>query len=294
MKKYILLLFILTTLKSISQDLVGLSLGDTYKKILPMLKEKSAEVEIYDDKIKLLPIAKENTIHVVSRKFKVSEKLTIDKIIFTFTDDRLNLVQSLDSRFVRFVQDNSSSSEAVPYAGYTVYPKTGFVISNKNSSVSWLQPQHLHSHIFLWTNPLLINSSIADDPVDFKILNGVELGMSIEKVKQIMKPLAYIEEKPIKPSRYPIAKEDFQLNSYGYSYGGFPRKIEFIFLDGELKVIWILTAKEEEGRIKASFSRQFGNPIRESKKYIYFNRNMRIRKDVSEILITTLKDHYLP
>lgn len=48
------------------------------------------------------------------------------------------------------------------------------------------------------------------------------------------------------------------LVSYGYDYAGFLRKIEAVFGDGILQVVWILTGKGEEDRLRQSLVKEFG------------------------------------
>ena len=69
-------------------------------------------------------------------------------------------------------------------------------------------------------------------------------------------------------------------------YLGFPRKAEARFGDNKLNVVWILTAKGEEDRIRKALTAQYGDPIFVNENWeIFDNWQVGLRKDKPEVLL---------
>jgi hypothetical protein len=65
-----------------------------------------------------------------------------------------------------------------------------------------------------------------------------------------------------------------------------PRKLEARFGDDKLNVVWILTAKGEEDRIRQALIEQYGKPIFVDDNWEIFNDwQVGLRKDKPEILL---------
>jgi hypothetical protein len=77
-----------------------------------------------------------------------------------------------------------------------------------------------------------------------------------------------------------------QINCFGVDYLGFPRKIEARFGNKKLNVVWILTAKAEEDRIRQALINQYGKPIFVNDDWEIFNNwQVALRKDKPEVLL---------
>ena len=67
---------------------------------------------------------------------------------------------------------------------------------------------------------------------------------------------------------------------------GFPRKVEARFGNNILNVVWILTGKGEEDRIRQALIAEFGNPIFVTDEWEIFNDwQVGLRKDKPEVLL---------
>ncbi|MDH3245129.1 MAG: hypothetical protein OEM26_10980 [Saprospiraceae bacterium] len=83
---------------------------------------------------------------------------------------------------------------------------------------------------------------------------------------------------------------DVQVNCFGVEYAGFPRKIEAQFKDNELALLWILTGKQEEDRVRQALIAAFGDPIYVSENWEAFrNWQVVLRKDKPEVLVSSPK-----
>lgn len=94
-----------------------------------------------------------------------------------------------------------------------------------------------------------------------------------------------ISEQVIAPAQIPGTKDrQIQLDCEGFSFKGLPRKAEFVYRDGELILVWILTTAEEEADIEA-WMRSSAEPSHVSSQFTAFtSKNMALRKVPHEVL----------
>jgi hypothetical protein len=79
-----------------------------------------------------------------------------------------------------------------------------------------------------------------------------------------------------------------QIDCFGIEYGGFPRKFEARFGDGKLNVLWILTGKGEEDRLRQKLISEYGQVIFKDDNWEVFNDwQVLLRKDKPEVLMLT-------
>ena len=84
-----------------------------------------------------------------------------------------------------------------------------------------------------------------------------------------------------------------QVNCFNFDYAGFERKLELVFGDGMLQVVWVLTAKPEEQRIRALLIEEWGRPgIANEIWEVFGGGRISLRKDTPELLI--LSDEMIP
>jgi hypothetical protein len=79
-----------------------------------------------------------------------------------------------------------------------------------------------------------------------------------------------------------------QLDCFGIEFAGFPRKLEARFGDDRLNVLWILTGKGEEDRIRRHLTQAFGKAIYVNNDWeIFKDWQVLLRKDKPEVLLLT-------
>lgn len=94
-------------------------------------------------------------------------------------------------------------------------------------------------------------------------------------------------EKPWLPNK---PASQVQINCVGYEYAGFPRRIEAVFGDDVLEVVWILTGKNEEGRVRRALVEEFGEAeIVNDVWEVFGDQRVALRKDKPEILMISEK-----
>ena len=100
----------------------------------------------------------------------------------------------------------------------------------------------------------------------------------------------------IDPVQLPTAKtSQSQVDCERFQYAGKKRKIELIFADGILDMVWILTEAEEEDTFIAGFTKLYGKPTHVKEDVTFFlNDGVAVRNTPHEVLFISdrLKTHY--
>ena len=80
-------------------------------------------------------------------------------------------------------------------------------------------------------------------------------------------------------------REHLQLDCEGFDFWGKPRLAEFVFRDGKLALVWILTSPEEEAVLESELKKTYGQASHTSGDFTAFSAyQAALRKDVPEVL----------
>lgn len=115
-------------------------------------------------------------------------------------------------------------------------------------------------------------------------------GESVSSIKdKITNKCTRIIEKDIIPITAPLAKESQkQIDCFGFEYAGMPRKVELVFQDGQLDIVWILFPVEEREKLISKFTSIYGEPSMTIEfGTIYLQANAAIRNQPSEVLFAS-------
>lgn len=98
-----------------------------------------------------------------------------------------------------------------------------------------------------------------------------------------------ISEKDIVPITAPLAlKSQKQIDCFGLIYAGKPRKVELVFQDDQLDLIWILLPSEEKTTVINELTRLYGKPSMViDYGTIYLQANAAFRNIPSEVLFAS-------
>ncbi|PIB29287.1 hypothetical protein BFP75_03860 [Maribacter sp. 4G9] len=144
----------------------------------------------------------------------------------------------------------------------------------------------MHTNLFAWNNPY-IDLSYKDETEpnsSNQIPAFLKMGATIDELKPILEASSDFTNTEKLDGSDPNAQ--IQINCFGVDYLGFPRKIEARFGDNKLNVVWILTGKGEEDRIRRALIIQYGNPIFINDDWEIFNNwQVGLRKDKPEVLL---------
>ena len=115
-------------------------------------------------------------------------------------------------------------------------------------------------------------------------------GESVSSIKEkLTTKCTRMVEKDIIPITAPLAKESQkQIDCFGFKYAGIPRKIELVFQDDQLDIVWILFPVEERGKLISNFTSIYGEPSMAIEfGTIYLQANAAIRNHPSEVLFAS-------
>ena len=211
---------------------------------------------------------------------------TLQKAVFIFSDNGLCYVE---------VRGNAASLAAdkkddpMIFMDYQVYPSNWLFINTQQDAAWILAAESLHPNLFAWDNPLLAdpNSTISYEP-SAKVPDYIQIGGNFESMRKKLEAEAKFIMIDTLDGSDPNAQ--FQINAYGVPYAGFPRKFEARFGDDQLNMIWILTGKGEEDRIRQKLIDAYGDPVYVSNDWEFFNNwAVGLRKDKPEVLLLTKK-----
>lgn len=261
----------------------GVSLGEhldtTTQKIGPICET----MFLHNNEDPTFPLAKDSEKHLVCSNIKTSNGI-IDKMVFTFADDKLCYIEA-HGNSIRTLSSKRKDT-ARTYIDYDVYVKDRLFL-HKNKDIAWILNQEaMHTNLFTWENPYLLTDKVVElkNNSDNSIPEFIEMGADIEQLKSIFTQNSTFTHTEELDGSDPNAQ--VQINCFGVDYLGFPRKIEARFGDGKLNVVWILTGKGEEDRIRKALIDQYGEPIYTNEEWeIYNNWQVGLRKDKPEILL---------
>lgn len=190
-----------------------------------------------------------------------------------------------------FMARRQVSEEPVRYAGRDIYPSVALAVDPAMEQAWLLSPAHLHAHLFLFDHPMLADAAPrlgeAASPVLLPV--GVEIGMDLTDVRALLSvQCAVHEERRIEPATLPGGpSRQVQIDCFGVDVAGFPRKVEFVFADAALELVWILTGEEEHARLLHQLTLAFGDPTQETDSYVIWPDGLALRKDVPEIMMAS-------
>lgn len=229
------------------------------------------------------PLAKTTEEHLVYSEVK-TENGTIGSAVFTFADDKLVYIEARGNAIE--VLTSKRTDTATAYMDYEVYRKGQLFVNKKKNAIWIMTEEATHTNLFTWNNPYLdakYEANIASNNSN-KIPEFLKMGASFEELKDSFEANSSFTNREELDGSDPNAQ--FQVNCFGVNYLGFPRKIEARFGDNKLNVVWILTGKGEEDRVRAALIHQYGNPIFTNDDWeIFDNWQVGLRKDKPEVAL---------
>jgi hypothetical protein len=229
------------------------------------------------------PLAKDKEQHLVCSNIK-TPKGVIREAVFTFADGKLTYIEARGN--VYSVLASSRADTARSYMSYDVYVADKLFL-DKEQDAAWIMTKEaMHTNLFTWNNPYLtpgyktdkVSSSLSPIPKFLK------MGGPLDSLEQVLNANSKHTFTEVLDGKDPNAQ--IQINCFGVSYAGFPRKVEARFGDDQLNVAWILTAKGEEDRIRQALTEEFGSPIFVNDDWEVFNNwQVALRKDKPEVLL---------
>lgn len=112
-------------------------------------------------------------------------------------------------------------------------------------------------------------------------------GASVDEIQAALSPYcSSLKLRSIVPITAPLAEHtQVQIDCDGYVYGGADRKVELVFQDDQLDIVWILISSDEIPLFVNSFTETLGEPSFEIEfGTVYLQANAAVRIEPAEVL----------
>ncbi len=279
------------TLAHAEEALIGLNWGDDAELVKTTLEDACTAVTIKNVASPQFPFAQNNEQHFLCSGLTIASK-TIQHSVFVVADNALQMIEMRDGATEALI--NPRKDEALSYIKYSVYEQ-GKIIADTEADTVWiLSKEALQTNLFTWSNPYLDNPDAPPPSYNRSaaLPSFINFGEDLEVLRPQFKaacPILKIDN--IDPVWLPHEPEtQIQVNCFGYEYAGFPRKFEIVFGDGKLELVWILTGKGEEGRVRQALIKEFGAVETVTDDWEVFNNGqIGLRKDKPEVLAISKK-----
>ena len=281
-KLLIALLFIPTLLFSQAENQFnGVNMNESLAIVQTKLNGIVASSKVISVKDPVFPLAKNEEQHLVCSEIK-TETGIISKAVFTFADDQLTYIEAhgnVEQSLASNLTDTLSH-----YMGYEIYSKQKLFINTKKD-IAWIMTKEaMHPNLFVWENPYLKTQKNEALNNTGLIPAFLKMGTPFNELKASLEANSAFTTKEELDGSDPNAQ--YQINCFGVNYLGFPRKAEARFGDDKLNMVWILTGKGEEDRVRQALTKQYGPPIFEDDAWeVYNNWQVGLRKDKPEVLL---------
>jgi len=284
--KFLGIFFFLNSLiisAQISKIFNGIEFNESLVAVEKKIRLISSNIGIYKISTPSFPLSNNKEEHLIASKVVLKNGI-VDQVAFTFSDNKLSLIQAKGNVIKSIVAN--IKSEARAYLDYQVYMDELLFIHEKNDTAWLLTKTGVHPNLFAWNNPYLDlknTSEVAYNP-SVKIPGFIKMGENIAVLKPLLQKNSNFVNEENLGKEGGISKA--QINCFGIEFAGFSRKFEARFENNKLTKVWILTAKAEENRIRKKLIDQYGKALFTNDKWEVFNNwTVLLRKDKPEILV---------
>jgi len=265
----------------------GIELNESLESVTEKISKISKTVNAVSVDKPSFPLAESKEEHLVCSQVNTDNGI-ITRAVFTFSDDKLTYIEARGNVQKVFASKRVDTPRV--YLNYDVYV-TDRLFLNKDKDAVWILTQEaMHTNLFAWENPYL-NSNYKEEAkpnYSNQIPTFIKMGASIDELKPVFEANSNFTNTQKLDGTDPNAQ--IQINCFGVNYLGFPRKFEARFGDNKLNVVWILTGKGEENRIRKALINQYGDPIFINDEWEVFNNwQVGLRKDKPEVLLMEKK-----
>ncbi|MCB0638537.1 MAG: hypothetical protein KDC54_18030 [Lewinella sp.] len=256
----------------------GIQLGDSPALVREKVAGLCETLESHRPATVSFPLASETEEHLIGTNFSIHDGyMTLTEAVFVFADGRLVFIEMAGPGVQRLI-DNEW------YDGYRFYTGTDRMVIKEAQQRAWfLTEEALHPNLFAWSSPFLPSnggrevsySTSAEVPAAFH-MGGTQA--DLEPGLRGLSTFVALQ---------PEGEGEVQLNCFGIEFAGFPRKVEARFNEENgLYLLWILTGKQEEDRVRQALIATYGEAIYTSEEVEVFDDwRIILRKDRPEVAV---------
>lgn len=270
----------------------GVKWEESLSSVRQKIESHTGELHLYSPNNISFPLAEEQEDHLVSLNFN-SPHGTVEEVVFTFADDQLVYIEAFGNAVESLIGHRKDTAQT--YMDYKGYWKDLIIAKTKDDKVWLLTPEAAHPNLFTWNNPYLPVNKGKNQLVEpsVRLPEYLKMGASLEDLQPALEEASAFTYQQELDGSDPNAQ--LQIDCFGVAYAGFPRKFEARFGDGKLNMVWILTGKGEEDRLRQRIVETYGPALFKDEAWeAYNNWQLMLRKDKPEILLLTprLAEYY--
>ena len=296
MKKYLLFCGLIAGLWKLTaqQPTVfnNVALGESIEIVEAKLQNSATKLYRVSNSQPNFPLAKNTELHLICMGCKAGNKV-VEEVAFTFADGKLSLILAHGNAIEAITKIRKDTADV--FMQYQAYWEDLIVADTTADKVWIMSPEAAHPNLFAWDNPYL--PSNGGEGISYNnsavVPDFLEMGETLEKLKPALEAASSFSYTMELAPGDPNAQ--LQMDCFGIEYAGFPRKFEARFGDGKLNMVWILTGKGEEDRIRELLIDAYGDPIFKNEAWeVFEDWQVFLRKDKPEVLLLTkeLGVHY--
>jgi hypothetical protein len=236
----------------------ALEFGMSETALAEVLSRRCDAVETVERTPARFPLAAEREAHLVCDGLSLEAGGRLDRAVFTAGDDVFHHVEARGG-----VDALAPEGEAMEAMGYRLWLGDLTGLRPQDDRAWVMSPQSAHPNLFAWENPLLDGEALpTPQPPAYAPPPEARFGESLEALTpEIEAACAFSMTRPVEASLPTGNTTQTQIDCYGYDIAGFPRKIEFVFGDDRLELIWILTGEGDEARLREELTGLYGEAI---------------------------------
>lgn len=270
--------------------IAGVHMGQSTSDALQAMNAFCADSTIKEYKKPTFPLASENERQVLFTGC-ADNALGFDTVAMVFADGTL---VHLEARGIdaSLAAEKSGVADG-EYLGMEHRNEGTLWIDHEPNRLVWLSAEALHPNLFAWSSPQLEPrpaakpSTLPPSIIDF----ASDLDALLPQFESNCKEVSLLDNERVWLPNAPARQ--VQIDCFGLPYAGFERKLEAVFGDGKLEVIWVLTGKAEEARLRQQLQADWGAPKLVNENWeVFAEGRISLRKDKPELLI--LSDEMIP
>tara|TARA_R110000868_G_scaffold269582_2_gene528927 strand:- start:1571 stop:2485 length:915 start_codon:yes stop_codon:yes gene_type:complete len=267
-----------------STPVAGLELGINEAAARPLVDAACGAVERVEIADTRLPAALTSEVYLKCTGLELADGAQVDAALFTFADDALILLEARGHAGAL----TPEGDPMVSIEGFDVYER-GRIVTRPDADQAWLlSPASLQTFMMFWDNPIWTVAQPVAPDADYFLPPEIVFGAAFDERMAALEsvcPLLRVQDiEEIWLGTSPAVQR--QIDCMGYEIAGYPRRLEFVFGDGQLEQMWILFGAGDIPRLREFLTATYGPAIHVDETYEVFDDwRIALRKDNPEILM---------
>ena len=224
-------------------------LGDDIELLQQKLRDACDSIAFKSVTPPSFPLAQRSEQHLICDSYSFNG-ISFDRAAFTLADDRFVRMEAVGIDVAK-IREALGTAE-ISYLDLDVFAAASYWLNETQGSLIWIDQAGLHSNLFAWQNPYLDDFDEEVQPSSTRLTPDISFTTPIDEqlnhYEDVCSPLLLEKIDEIWLRNAPLNQQ--QVNCFNLFYAGFPRKFELVYGDGNLQVIWVLTGKPEEQRLR--------------------------------------------